>query len=195
MKQRRITIIQGHPDPAGGHLCHALAAAYQQGCNSGGHESQMIDVAQLDFPILRSAEEFQNGEVCESIESAQNAIQWANHLVVIYPLWMGTMPALLKAFFEQSFRHHFAMEIGPGNKWERKLKGRSARIVITMGMPALAYRWYFGAHSLKSLEKNILGFCGIGPIRETLFGMVEAVEDNRRKKWITKMEKLGTGGA
>ena len=39
-----------------------------------------------------------------------------------------------------------------------------------MGMPVLAYRWWFGAHSLKSLERNILKFAGIRPVKESLFG-------------------------
>ena len=40
---------------------------------------------------------------------------------------------------------------------KKGLKGRSAGIVVTMGMPALVYLWYFGAHSVKSLERNIPG--------------------------------------
>jgi putative NADPH-quinone reductase len=58
-------------------------------------------------------------------------------------------------------------------------------------MPALAYRWYFGAHSLKSLERNILAFCGIGPIRESLFGMVVPAGEARRRKWFDAMRACG----
>ncbi len=39
-------------------------------------------------------------------------------------------------------------------------------------MPALLYRWYFQAHSIKSLERNILCSVGIKPLRETLIGMI-----------------------
>jgi putative NADPH-quinone reductase len=63
-----------------------------------------------------------------------------------------------------------------------------------MGMPALIYRWYFGAHSLKSLERNILGFVGIGPIRETLIGLVETRSAARREKWLEKLRALGRAG-
>ena len=63
-----------------------------------------------------------------------------------------------------------------------------------MGMPAFVYRWYFGAHSLKSLERNILKFCGIGPIRESLVGTVEAASGAGREKWLAKMRALGTRG-
>ncbi len=58
-----------------------------------------------------------------------------------------------------------------------------------MGMPALAYRWYFGAHSLRCLERNVLGFSGIKPIRESLFDMIEDVSNKKRKKWLDQMRE------
>ncbi len=60
-------------------------------------------------------------------------------------------------------------------------------------MPALIYRWYFRAHSVKALERNILGFAGIAPIHETLIGSVEGLSDAARRKWLTKLETLGRG--
>ena len=119
---------------------------------------------------------------------------WSEHLLIIYPLWLGTMPALLKGFFEQTFRPGFGFE-AESQGWPRSLlKGRSARVVVTMGMPAFVYRWYFGAHGLRSLERNILKFCGIAPVRETLFGMVDGVSDQRRQSWISELGKLGHDG-
>jgi putative NADPH-quinone reductase len=187
-----IVIIQGHPDAAGGHLCHALADAYAKGCAEAGHEVERIEVAQLEFPVLRTLTDFETGEAPPDIQVAQDAILQAGHLVLVYPLWLGTMPALLKAFLEQCFRPGFAIgSAEPGAKWEEPLMDKSARIVVTMGMPALFYRWYYGAHSLKSLERNILGFVGISPIRTSLFGGVEAAGEARRAKWFRKMEALG----
>jgi putative NADPH-quinone reductase len=91
--------------------------------------------------------------------------------------------ALLKGFLEQTFRPGFAVA---GSECKQLLKGRSARVVVTMGVPAVIYRWFFGAHSLKSLERNILKFVGIGPIREALVGMVAAKDDVERKGWLPK---------
>lgn len=121
-------------------------------------------------------------------------IRTSDHLVIIYPLWLGTLPAVLKAFLEQVFRYDFAFEPAAKGKFLKKLTGRSARVVITMGMPALAYRFFFGAHSLKSLERNILRFAGIAPVRESLFGMVENVNDATRRKWLKQMQALGARG-
>ncbi len=187
---KHITLIQGHPDPQGGHFCHVLADAYLRGAAQSGHAIQVIDVAQLEFPLLRSRAEFHGGPVPDDIAQAQSALAGAEHLVFIYPIWMGTMPALLKGFLEQAFRPGFAVnELGKG-----VLKGKSARIVVTMAMPALIYRWYYRAHGLRSFEHNILGFAGIGPMRENLIGMVEGMNDAARQKWVHKMEKQGRAG-
>ena len=78
--------------------------------------------------------------------------------------------------------------------WKKLLTGKSARIVITMGMPALFYRWYIRAHSLKSLERNIFAFCGIGPIKSSLIGLVENIDAGKRMKGLTKINALGRAG-
>jgi putative NADPH-quinone reductase len=189
---KRIAIIQGHPDTAHIHLCHALAEAYASGARASGHDVREISAAALDFPLLRSKAEFETGHVPASLAPSQAAIGQADHLLIVYPLWLGTMPALLKAFMEQVFRPGFAFELGDrGRLWKRPLKGKSARIVVTMGMPVFFYRWYFGAHGLKSLERSILGFAGIGPIRESLFGMIEQASEAKRQAWLAKLRRLG----
>jgi putative NADPH-quinone reductase len=192
---KRITVIQGHPDPQRGHLCHALADAYRAGAEEAGFEVRTIEVAQLEFPWISSKADFEHGERPSAIAEAQSMIRSSDHLVIVYPLWHGTLPALLKAFLEQVFRYDFAFEPGPRGRYRKLLGGRSARIVVTMGMPALAYRWYFGAHGLKSLEQSILKFAGIRPVRETLLGGVEQANAARRARWIGQLQALGRAGA
>jgi len=192
--RKNILIIQGHPDVSHDHLCHALAAAYEKGARESGYEVKTICIANIDFPLLRTNEDFYSTDPVPVIRQCQQDIRWANHLVIFYPLWMGSMPALLKAFFEQVFRPGFAMEpVDGGRKWVQLLKGKSAHIIVTMGMPALIYRWYYGAHGLKSLERNILKFTGIGPIKESLIGMVEESQAHR-VSWLEKMFNFGKKG-
>ena len=151
-----------------------------------------MQVAKLDFPLLRTLSEWEHGPLPSGLALAQEDIYWAEHLVFFFPLWLGDMPALLKGFLEQVARPGFAFTAEGDNPFAHKgLKGRSARVVVTMGMPALVYRWYFRAHSLKSLERNILGFVGIGPIDETLIGMVGNMDAKTANKWFKKMEQLG----
>jgi putative NADPH-quinone reductase len=192
----RILIIEGHPDPVKHHFCHALADAYAKGAMECGHSLRRVRLADLDFPLLRSQHEWEHGELPPVLVDAQESIAWAEHLVLIYPLWLGDMPALLKAFLEQVARPGFAFHREGGNPFGRKgLTGRSARIVVTMGMPALLYRWYFGAHSLKSLERNILSFVGVAPIARTLIGGAGSLSVDQACDWLDRMAFLGRDAA
>jgi putative NADPH-quinone reductase len=192
--RRHVLVIVGHPDGRRQRLCRALADSYAEGALSAGHEVRRIDIATLDIPLLRSMDEFQGGAVPPGLTEAAEAIVWAEHMVFVFPLWLGTMPALLKAFLEQVLRPGTAFaypQAGQRGLPKTLLKGRSARVVVTMGMPAFFYRlWYFG-HGIAGMRRSILNFVGISPVRETLFGMVEAVGDARRKRWIATMRSLG----
>eukprot|EP01037_Dinobryon_pediforme_P026068 gene26068-28460_t len=189
----KITVIQGHPDASGRHYLHALAEAYVEGARSA-HEIRRIEVAALDFPLLHSKKEW-SGPVPPSLETAHDAILWADHLVILFPLWLGDMPALLKGFLEQAIRIDIDAAAASKAKSDwRVLKGKSARIIVTMGMPALIYRWYFFAHGVTNLRRGILGFVGARPVRETLIGSVEAMSDTARRRWLETMPQLGGGG-
>ena len=187
---KRIAIIQGHPDAHERHFGHALAKAYTDGALAAGHEVRTITVAELDFPLLRSRHDWVENTP-PAIVQAQETVRWAEHIVILYPLWLGDMPALLKGFLEQLLRPGFAFDESNAKPMPKKLlTGRSARVVVTMGMPGFFYKWYFRAHSLKSLERNILGFAGFKPIESTIIGAVEADAD-ARAKWLDDMVMLG----
>jgi putative NADPH-quinone reductase len=139
------------------------------------------------------ARHFGHGLADEYAKGAEDGSH--DHLVILYPLWLGDMPAILKAFFEQTFRPGFAFTPAEqGHVPKKRLTGKSARIVVTMGMPAVLYRWFFLAHGLKNLERNILGFSGIGPIRSSLIGTVEGMDDRQRAGWLDQMRALGEAG-
>ena len=192
---KRILLLQGHPDRQVPHFCHALADHYRQGAEANGHEVRLIEIAALDVPLLESQREWQDGDLPAGLQEAQDAIRWCQHLVLVFPLWLGDMPALVKAFLEQVLRPGFAFEYVEGNPLGKKgLTGRSARIVVTMGMPALVYRHLYRAHGVKSLERNILGFVGFSPVRETLVGSIEGMSDAAREKWLNRLGKLGAKG-
>ena len=195
MASRRILLIQGHPDRGGDHFCHALGDRYEAGAQAAMHDVRRVEVAQLDFPLLRSKKEWDVGAVPAALASVQQDIAWADHLVLIFPLWLGDMPALVKAFLEQVARPGFAIGKPTQKGGVKLLRGRSARVVVTMGMPAFLYRWYFGAHAIRSLERNILRFVGVAPVRRSLIGLVEGKDGSRRTRWLAAIERLGTRGA
>ncbi|MCQ9376173.1 NAD(P)H-dependent oxidoreductase [Methyloversatilis sp. XJ19-13] len=186
----RIVVIQGHPETRAG-LLRALADSYIEGAREAGHEVEVIDVTRLDFPLLRDKAAWSaaaDGDVAQ----AQAAVAAAQHVAVFFPLWLGTLPALLKAFFEQLLRPGFAIGEGTGlNPFKPLLKGRSARLIVTMGMPALMFRLVYLAHGVKSFERNALNFVGIRPVRTTLIGSVDSMDDAGRARWHAQMRGLG----
>ncbi|AZO21849.1 MULTISPECIES: NAD(P)H-dependent oxidoreductase [unclassified Mesorhizobium] len=190
---RRILIVIGHPDPSPERLCRALAAAYAEGAQRAGHVVRKIDLAALEFPLLRTTQEFEHGVVPDSLKEAAEAVIWAQHIVFVFPLWLGTMPAMLKAFLEQVMRPGVAFaypDKGIGLP-KTLLRGRSARLVVTMGMPAAVYRLWFLGHGLAGMRRSILNFAGIKPVRETLFGMIANASDAKRAGWMKQMQSLG----
>ncbi len=191
---RRILVLDGHPDPDPACYCHALADRYALGATKAGHVVHRVSLSDLAFPDIASRKEWETGMPPPAILNLQDHLAWAEHLVIIYPLWLGTMPGRLKALLEQCFRPAFAFggkTLTPG---AGRLHGRSARIVITMGMPSAVYQLFYMAHSLRSLKRNILALVGIGPIRDTVIGGVEALSDAARGAWLDRMERLGSRG-
>jgi putative NADPH-quinone reductase len=182
---RRIVIIQGHPDPAGGHLCHALADAYAEGAYEGSHQVSRIEVAALDFPFLRS---IADSELPEVLVAQKATLPAADHILVIFPYRIRFMPVPLKAFFQQIMRRRMAFKYEKGPPPEL-LKGRSARIVVTLGVPTLFYRFnsFVGPNDTKRLRRD-MSLVGIAPIYESLFGIVELADT---RKWLGQMRELG----
>jgi putative NADPH-quinone reductase len=185
----RVLVIDGHPSPDRDRFVHALANAYRHGAEEL-HEVRQVVIADLDFPILRDPKDWIEGDLPAILREAQDAMAWATHIVLVFPLWLGGMPGLLKAFLEQVARPGFAIETRPDGTWRKLLKAKSARIIVTMGMPAPVYRYVFRAHSLRSLKRNILHFVGIRPVRTTIIGQVDR-SDAYRKRWLRRVERLG----
>ena len=190
MNTKRVLLIQGHPDATEPHLCHALAASYTEAAEDAGHAVRHVDISALDFPLLRSEKDYQYGPVPASLKSAQDDILWAGHIVLFFPLWAGDMPALVKGFFEQMFRPNVT-GANTSHFSKKPLAGRTARVVVTMGMPALVYRSYFRANSLQSLERNLLGMVGIAPVHATLIGMTGHMKAAEAGRWLVKIKGLG----
>lgn len=170
--KRTILVINGHPDPAPERLCAALASAYASGAAGAGHSVARLDVGALDFPLLRHNGDFLTPPDNPGLVRARAEIMHADHLVLVYPLWLGAPPALLKAFLEQVSRAGFALTTGAGGFPKGQLKGKTARVIVTMGMPALAYRVLYGAHGVKALNRSVLGIAGVRPVRTSYLGMV-----------------------
>lgn len=188
----RIAIIVGHARKDT--YCEALGDAYRRGAETGGHKATLFVTSKMQFdPILH--EGFTRLQPLEhDLQVAHQAIMEADHLVFIFPLWLGTLPAIFKGFLERVLQPDL---VEPSKKGEftKILKGKSAHIIMTMGMPGFIYRWYFGAFALRMLKRNILKFVGVSPVRSTIHGMIETVAPEKRESWLGDTEALGRRGA
>jgi putative NADPH-quinone reductase len=189
MSAKKILVILGQPHrhSYGG----ALAGAYAAGAREAGAEVREIFVDELGFnPCATSPAEGEQG-----VKSAQEAIRWADHLVFVYPIWWGTIPAVLKGFFERVFTPGFAVHWHENSpRWDKLLTGRSARLIATMNTPGWIYRWVFGQPGHRTMKRTILGFCGIRPVRITEIGPVRGSSEARRKRWLEAVRALGARG-
>lgn len=193
-KQKTILIIMGNPARERRSFCESLAIAYQLSAEAAGHQVHMIRPAMLDFdPILHEGYAAEQPPE-QDIRDAQAKIQQADHLLFVYPMWQFALPALLKGFMERTFTAGFAYDRKAKNPFSAGLLGgKSAHIVQTMGMPALAYRLFYGTRAPKAL-KNTLALCGISPVQISCFGNIEACDEAVRHDYLVKMQDWGRQG-
>lgn len=190
---KRILVLLGHPDTAS--LCAALAEAYADAARDAGHEVRTMHLGELAFdPILH--EGYRRIQALEpDLVSAQASVLWAEHLVFVYPVWWGTMPALLKGFFDRVFLPGFAFKYRDGSAWwDRLLSGRTARLLVTMDTPPWYYRWIYRMPGHNQMRRTILEFSGIKPVKTSSFGPVRGSPAAMRQRWLDAARRLGRQG-
>lgn len=184
---QRVLVLLGHPTVTS--WCGDLAAAYVRGAEAQGHAVRRLDLAALRFdPILRQPDQALEPDLV----AAQESLTWCSHLVVVTPIWWGTVPALLKGFLDRTLLPGFAYRYRANSAWwDRLLAGRSARLVLTGDAPAWYQRWLVGDPAERSLRTATLGFCGFAPVRSTRIGQVRTLDGAARARWVAAIERLG----
>ena len=124
--------------------------------------------------------------------AAQADITWAHHLVWVYPIWWGAMPALLKGFIDRVLLPGYAFKYRKGSSlWDKLLAGRSAELLVTMDSPPWYFRWVTRMPGHHQMKKAILEFCGIRPVRVHSFGPVRSASAEQLALWVEKARQLG----
>lgn len=184
-----ILVVLGHP--SGESFCAALARTYVEAARSSGHEVRLLALGEMTFdPILR------HGYRCiqplePDLAAAQEAILRAEHLVFVFPLWWGSMPALLKGFFDRAWLPGFAYQFRDRSPfWDKLLTGRSAHLLVTMDTPPWYHRWVAGRPGLRQMEQAILEFSGIEPVRCTELGPMKRSSPEQRRRWLEQAAEM-----
>ena len=152
-----VLIVYAHPEPKS--LNGALKDFAVQRLEAAGHTVQVSDLyamqwkAALDasdstvgpigphfHPSLDSRHAFENGLQADDIAAEQAKLQWADAVILQFPLWWFSMPAILKGWVERVYAYGFAYGVGEhsdthwGDRYgEGTLAGKRAMLIVTTG--------------------------------------------------------------
>jgi len=187
---KKILVVLGQPQRQsfGG----ALMQAYCEGAKASGAEVRELYLGEMQFNAVGTTGRPQPAELEPDLKAAQESLRWADHLVFVYPIWWGTIPALLKGFVERVFLPGFAVNFHEHSPlWDKLLTGRSARLIVTLNTPSWYYRFVLGQPGHRTMKKTILEFCGIRPVRISEVGPMKNSTDSMRANWLAHVRELG----
>ena len=192
-KKKKIFVLLGHSDTET--FSRLLADSYEEGAREAGHEVRRLNLADLQFdPILHKGYKVIQ-ELEPDLVQIQENILWADHIVIIYPNWWNTMPAILKGMFDRMWLPGFAFNFDKKTKkLIQRLKGKSARVIVSAGTYSpFMTRTKFGDY-VNEIQQGILKFAGLSPVRVSCFGPCDRVSEDIRNKWKKKVYNLGKKG-
>jgi NAD(P)H dehydrogenase (quinone) len=196
-KPKKIVILLGHPDK-GRTLSGELTLIYEAAAKKAGHEVRRFTVAEMRFdPILH-----QGYKAIQPLEpdliALQEAITWADHLVVVYPNWWCTMPASLKGLFDRMWLPGFAFNMRKNKAgkqtvgWHKRLKGKSARVIVLSGTHPFLIWLFFGDYT-NEIKKGVLWFAGF-KTKVTRLGPTDQAPEWKKTHWRKTVAYLGKLG-
>lgn len=188
---KKITVILGHPDAAS--FCGAIAERYAASARLSGHDVRLFRLGEIEFdPVLRHGYN-KRQELEPGLVEIRDAISWAEHLVFIYPVWWGAMPAILKGMFDRIFLPGYAFKYRQNSQWwDRLLSGRSAHVIATMDTPPWYFRLVYTMPGHHQIRKTILEFCGIKPVKITSFGPIRNASAAQLSRWLKQVDRAAT---
>lgn len=192
-KMKKILLIDAHPNNES--FCASLADVYWNGAKESNYDIKRLNLRELKFDLNLHKGYQTIQELEPDLVDAQNKIKWCDHLVVVYPIWWGSMPALLKGFLDRCWLPGFAFQYHKNDPfWDKLLKGRSARIIVTSDAPFIYNLLGYMYAPYLVMKKTILKFCGFKPVKLTAIGRVKHLSETQRESFLRKISKLGANG-
>ncbi|WP_298256893.1 NAD(P)H-dependent oxidoreductase [uncultured Litoreibacter sp.] len=195
MPNKRIFILVGHPAETS--LSRSLAETYKEAAQTSGNEVRITYLHDLDFDADFEYGGYSKHKPLEPCLTAfQGDLEWAEHFVLVTPMWWGGLPAKLKGLFDRTLLPGWAFDTRT-----RKmglplplLTGRTARAVVTSDTPDFFFGLLYGKALLRQLKGQIFKFIGLKPVGISHFSQATSPKPEKVELWLADMRKLGTQG-
>ncbi|MCO7595704.1 MULTISPECIES: NAD(P)H-dependent oxidoreductase [Pseudomonas] len=156
-------IVIGHHDPES--LTHALAQRIADGLASAGHTAEIADLAREGFdPRFGLADHAVHRRLAPppaDVLAEQARIERADALVLVYPVYWWSLPALLKGWVERVFSNGWAFDYQVNGPTIKKLQGLTVHLVGVAGADAGTFeRHGYGEAMRVQIEHGIFDYCG-----------------------------------
>ena len=177
-------IIDGHPD------ARSLTAELARRYAAAHGDARILALRDLEFdPSLRFGYR-QRMELEPDLIDAKRALAEAATVVVFTPLWWGSVPALLKGFFDRALLPQHEYRYSKLGLPEGLLPARNGRLFLLADTP-----WFLtpftGLPAQTHVARGTLRFCGVRSVRTTRMLGVKDASPERIASWLTRAESLG----
>ncbi|AYG44577.1 flavodoxin family protein [Pseudomonas sp. Leaf58] len=171
-------IVVAHHDPQS--LTHALARQVAAGLANAGHSSEIADLASEGFdPRFGLADQALYRGLAATpadVRKEQARIERADAVVLVYPVYWWSMPALLKGWVERVFSNGWAYAYD-ANSVVKKLRGMKVHLVGVAGADGGTFeRHGYGEAMRVQIEHGIFDYCGAEVLSSTLLENSEVVD-------------------
>lgn len=186
---RKVFIWVAHPKA--GSLCESLADAYQQGVEENGGVTRRLNLAEMKF--ANDFSDYKNAPALEpDLRAWQEAVSWADHIVIVHPYWWGAMPAQAKSVLDRALTPGFAYKYhARGVAWDKLLTGRTADAIITSDTPPWIDTLLYWRPMRRVLKNQILEFCGVKVKSIIQLGSVKTANEKTIQKWLGRARRMG----
>ncbi|MCP4991017.1 MAG: flavodoxin family protein [Colwellia sp.] len=186
---KRVLVLAANPKKDS--FISSLAEAYANSAEKK-HEVRLLKISDMEFNMDLSGGYEVESSMEDSLKSFQTSLEWCEHLVILTPLWWGSLPAKLKGLIDRTFLPGFAFQYEKGKSIPKKLlKGKTARIVMTMDTPPWYYSIIQGAPAIKQLKATTLEFVGFHSVKSKMIGPIISSTRESRTQWVNDVSKLG----
>ncbi|THV19756.1 NAD(P)H-dependent oxidoreductase [Peteryoungia ipomoeae] len=191
-----ILIVTAHPDPHS--YTHAIVSSLREGIETvSGVTHEILDLVEADFDSRFSSRDNDvfhgRGQVSDDVRAEQLRIDRADVLVLVFPVYWWSMPAIMKGWIDRVFIAGWAFNEDPEKGITRLLGRLKGRIVAIGGADRGTYerRRYLDAMQAQ-IAQGIFGYCGM----ETLgFDLLLPSDDQDRKEALQRAFEIGRSTA